>query len=366
MICIKCRADIPDGSLYCNYCGKKQTTAPKPRTHKRLSGSGTISRDKRYKNQWIAHAPATSHGIGRKYLGAYSTRAEAQAAIDDYLKRGRPDLYNATLDEIYGLWSALHYRGISLQQVRVYRSFWRRFEGLAGVKIADLRTADFQAVVDTATSASAASKIQSISSALCRYALENDIITKDYSQFVKMPHFEKREKKPFSKSDISKLWARSDDPNVQAVLVMIYTGFRIGEITTLKKSDIHLDGGYMVGGEKTDAGRNRVVPLPPNIPEISKFITAQLSRTDRERLYPMSTVKFRDDVFRAALETAGITEKYTPHSTRHTFASLSAEAGMRPENLQKIIGHANFSTTADVYVHQDIETLRAEMSRLTK
>lgn len=92
MICIKCHADIPDGSLYCNYCGKKQFAVPKPRTHKRLSGSGTISRDKRYKNQWIAHGPATSHGAGRKYLGAYATRAEAQAAIDDYIQRGRPDL----------------------------------------------------------------------------------------------------------------------------------------------------------------------------------------------------------------------------------------------------------------------------------
>lgn len=366
MICIKCHADIPDGSLYCNHCGKKQTTTPKPRTHKRLSGSGTISRDKRYKNQWIAHAPATSHGIGRKYLGAYATRAEAQAAIDDYMERGRPDLYNATLQQLYDLWSKQHYKTISTQQTRTYRSLWCRFADIADVKISDLRTADFQKVIDTATSASAASKIQSISSALCRYALENDVIVKDYSQFVKMPHFDRKEKKPFSKSDISKLWAHSDDPNVQAVLIMIYTGFRIGEIVMLKKSDIHLDEGYMIGGEKTDAGRNRVVPLPPNIPEITDFIVAQMQRTDKERLYPLSSKCFRESVFYAALITAEITEKYTPHSTRHTFASLSAESGMQPENLQKIIGHADYSTTANIYVHQDIDALKNEMSKLRK
>lgn len=365
MLCIKCHKEIPDGSLYCNHCGKKQTVT-KSKTHKRLSGSGTISKDSRYKNQWIAHGPATSHGAGRKYLGAYATRAEAQAAIDDYLQRGRPDLYNATLRQIYDLWSEQHFKVISLQQERVYRSMWQRFEDIACEKISDLRTADFQAVVDTATSASAAAKIQAISSALCRYALENDIIVKDYSQFVKMPHFDRKEKKPFSKPDISKLWACSEDPNVQAVLIMIYTGFRIGEIVTLKKTDIHLTEGYMIGGEKTDAGRNRVVPLPSNIPEISEFITTQLSRTEKDRLYPLTVNRFRDSVFYPALDAAGITEKYTPHSTRHTFASLSAEAGMRPENLQKIIGHANFSTTADVYVHQDRETLREEMSKLKK
>ncbi len=56
----------------------------------------------------------------------------------------------------------------------------------------------------------------------------------------------------------------------------------------------------------------------------------------------------------------------TPHSTRHTFASLSAEAGMRPEALQKIIGHADYSTTAEVYIHKDISELIAEMSKLQK
>ena len=56
----------------------------------------------------------------------------------------------------------------------------------------------------------------------------------------------------------------------------------------------------------------------------------------------------------------------TPHSTRHTFASLSASAGMRPENLQKIIGHADYSTTADIYIHKDISELIGEMSKLRK
>ena len=61
-------------------------------------------------------------------------------------------------------------------------------------------------------------------------------------------------------------------------------------------------------------------------------------------------------------------DKYhlTPHSCRHTFASLSATAGMKPENLQRIIGHANYSTTANIYIHKDIEELIDEMSKLRK
>ena len=56
----------------------------------------------------------------------------------------------------------------------------------------------------------------------------------------------------------------------------------------------------------------------------------------------------------------------TPHSTRHTFASLSASAGMRPDNLQKIIGHADYSTTAEIYIHKNIAELKDEMSKLHK
>ena len=366
MICIKCHADIPDDSTYCNYCGKKQFTAPKPRTHKRLSGSGTISRDKRYKNQWIAHGPATSHGAGRKYLGAYATRAEAQAALDEYLKRGRPDLYNATLQQIYEMWSERHFKEISEVNAKTYRSLWKRFENISHIKMSEIRAADFQAIVDEATSESTAGKLIAIAAGICRIAYENDIILKDYSKFIKKPRYEKHVKISFSKEDIAKLWNHSDDKNVQAVLIMIYTGFRIGEIISLKKSDIHLDDGYMVGGEKTEAGRNRIVPIPPNIPEIKDFITAQIKRTPESRLYPLSAASFRSSVFIPALYVSDIPEKYTPHCTRHTFASLSAEAGMRPENLQKIIGHADYSTTANIYVHQDIDALIADMAKLKK
>lgn len=44
MKCIKCKKEIPDESLYCNYCGKKQSVE-KAKHHKRGHGTGTISKD---------------------------------------------------------------------------------------------------------------------------------------------------------------------------------------------------------------------------------------------------------------------------------------------------------------------------------
>ncbi|MFR8294834.1 MAG: hypothetical protein ACLVAU_11750 [Ruminococcus sp.] len=38
---------------------------------------------------------------------------------------------------------------------------------------------------------------------------------------------------------------------------MIYTGFRIGEVFTILKENVHLDEGYIIGGIKTEAGKDR-------------------------------------------------------------------------------------------------------------
>ena len=373
--CIKCKKEIVDDAVYCSFCGKKQS-AEKAKYHKREHGTGTIVKDKRYKKQWLAYAPMTNpHQITRKYLGCYATRAEAQAAIIEFMESNSPELFNATLEEIHDRWKETHYPTISQKAVRLYDSMWKKFADIQNKKMRDLRSEDIQNIVNAATSKSAATTIRSIAVMMFEYAMKNDVVSKNYASFVDIPKFESKERRVFCAEDRAKLWEHSDNEKVQAVLILIYTGFRIGEIIALKKSDIHLDEGYMVGGEKTKAGKNRVVPIPPGVPEIKEFIRQRMSKSNGELLFKMTDGNFRNTIFYPALLTAGLAEKdengvihsdFTPHSTRHTFASMSAEAGMRPENLQKIIGHSNYSITADVYVHQSTETLIDEMAKLKK
>jgi len=56
--------------------------------------------------------------------------------------------------------------------------------------------------------------------------------------------------------------------------------------------------------------------------------------------------------------------RLTPHSTRHTFASLAVRAGVEPNVLQKLIGHAHYSTTADIYIHDNISQLKDGISKM--
>ena len=344
MKCVKCHKEIPDQSVYCNFCGKKQKST-KAKYHKRPHGTGTICKDTRYKKQWIAHAPATKYGNGRIYVGSYATRAEAQTALDDFIRQGRPDLYNATLQDIFTLWSETHYRTVSKSAVNLYNSMWKRFGKFYTMPMRDIRTVHFQEVVNTGTSKSACSVLKVMAVMLCRYAMENDIIGKNYAEFVKVPKFEKKEKKIFSREDIEILWKNSDSEKIQMILILIYTGLRIGEMLNLKKSDLHIADGYIVGGEKTKAGKNRIVPLPQNISEIGEFLQKFADSSESERIFPMTESTFRNDCFYSGLTEIGLEQQ---------------------ENLQKIIGHSDFSTTAEIYIHQDIETLKDEMSKIKK
>ena len=64
------------------------------------------------------------------------------------------------------------------------------------------------------------------------------------------------------------------------------------------------------------------------------------------------------------LKKLGIPKK-TPHSTRHTFATMLQACGAKPEDLIKVIGHADYETTTENYIHQDISKL-ADMVELLK
>lgn len=383
MQCKKCHAVLPEGSIFCCFCGKKQTTGKKPRAHKRATGTGTISKNpKCKKNPYIVRAPATSHGTGRVYIGSYPDMVSAQTALEAYMRNGRPALYNATLADVYKLWSEVHFTRVSQAAVNLYTAMWKRFHEIERMKMTEIKTAHFQQLITVCTSKSSAETVKAMAVMMCRWAMENDIVQKNYAEFVKLPKFEKKEKMIFTDDQIAELWRHSEDKRVQAVLVMIYMGFRIGELLMITPDRVNFAEGYITAGEKTEAGRERAVPFPPEIPEIAGFVRSWCSGVpDDTPLWDMTDGNFRSKVFYDTLDELGMVniisrkgnvykfsdqDHLTPHSTRHTFASLSSRSGMRPEELKKIIGHASYSVTADVYIHKDIAELRTAMTTLKK
>lgn len=373
MLCIKCHKEIADDSVYCNYCGKKQVTT-KRSVRRRPRGTGCIRYRKDCKNNpYIAYTPAAGSGVGSRYLGSYPTAKAAQAALDRYFNDTHINYSALTVAQIYSTWSEKHFETLSRSGAQSYKTAWNYLKDISSRRIAELKTADYQRCIDSCAVRNGrdqCDKVKQLCSQLCKFSMQNDIIDKNYAEFIKLLKAEPKEKRIFTADERQILWAHSDDKRVQIILFMIYTGWRIGEALSLRKEEIDFEKGFMVGGLKTEAGRNRIVPFPESVPEIKGFVRKWYEESKTEKLLNFDVSNFRKRQFYPVLEELGInTEpKLTPHSCRHTFATLSADCGIRPEKLQKIIGHVKYETTADVYIHadRDKEELISEMKKLKK
>ena len=379
MICKKCHKEIPEGSLYCNFCGKKQETTKRKKA-KRATGTGSIMIDSRNKNMYRAYAPSDRFGRHRKYLGCYKTYADAQTALERYSNDNISDLYNYTISRLYEEWSATHFETLTKNGIQGYKTAYKYLENIYNRKVRELKTVDYQECIDICSekySRAMCEKVKQLCSQLCKYAMQNDIIDKNYAEFVKLPKQEKKERQTFSHEDIALLWENAADERVQQILIMIYTGFRIGEICNIKKSNVNLQENYIIAGEKTKAGIDRYVPIQA---DIKPFVDSLYNNSTSDKLIDMDIKTFRNNVFYSALSDLGLINKptknektgkleykdpaFTPHCTRHTFATLCVESGIDPKSLQKIIGHAKFETTADIYVHENTEELQNAISKL--
>lgn len=271
--------------------------------------------------------------------------------------RSIEDRYNMTFAEVFEDWKTEHYREITKAGIASYDRAFDVFESLHKKKFRELKTADFQAVIDqhSARSHSTVSKHKQLITQMSKWAMREELITTNFASFVKLPENIKKEKDIFTEEELQKLEADGGEA-ARVVLMLIYTGMRIGELFSLPLEDYHET--YVVGGEKTEAGRNRIIPIRPEGRPYFRYFADRASSELLLSGYAGQHIpnNFRKRDYYPLLDKLEISRK-SPHATRHTYASRARKSGMPPEILQKILGHADYNTTANIYVHTDIEEL---------
>lgn len=350
MLCIKCRAELPSNALYCPMCGKKQASE-KRKALKRANGTGTVYKlQGRRKRPWVA-------AKNKVVIGYYEKKTDALEDLERLSGKDLTERYNMTFSEVFETWKAEHYKEIGKKGVEGYNRAFSIFSTLHNKRFRDLRTADFQMVIDQHMSKtqSTVSKYKQLITQMSQWAIREEICTTNFARFVRIPERVKKEKGVFTEEEIKKL---EDDGSEAAriVLMLLATGMRIGELFSLRLEDYHET--YVIGGSKTEAGRKRVIPIRPEGRKHFEYFAQQAAGplllsgyTGEKRVE-----NYRKRNYYPLMDRLGI-DRHTPHATRHTYTSRAVKEGMQPELLQKILGHADYSTTANIYTHIDIDTL---------
>lgn len=290
----------------------------------------------------------------RKYLGYYRTQAEALIALAEYHKSGVDiDLSNVTLKELFERWlENQEKRNITYSAKRNHLMGYQRLDNLADMPINKIKAVHLQKWMDSIDlKPSTKIKIKSTLNQVYDYAVQNDIVTKNYAKFIKIEEKIEKTGAVFTDDEIKTLWKHSEEPIARMLLILIYTGMRIGEFLQLSRDDIHMDECYMIGGSKTEAGRDRVIPIHQDILDLVKIQLGDnkwFAQTSRGNAVNYSNLVPQ---FNTYMKKLGMNHKF--HDTRKTAISLMHSANIPMETIKIIVGHAGADVTERVYLFKN-------------
>lgn len=302
-------------------------------------------------------------------LGRFEDRLGADIALAEY-SRSPFDIKarSMTFEGAYQAWFKRKYENpaktYSKSSISCTRGAFQKCAPLHGMKMSEIRARDMQPILDDHSLSHAYMEhIINLLHQVFQYAAEHDIIDKDYSKFIHITKAEDDEAGvPFSKDEVQSLWRNAETvPYADTILILIYTGWRITELLTMKAADVSVTEWTMRGGVKTAAGKNRIVPIHPGIHALVKrhcHPNSQFFISNPDNGKPLTKSSYYK-LFRSALSQCGIATRHTPHDCRHTFTSLLDSAGANDVCIDRLVGHASKSLTKKTYTHKDIDELRA-------
>lgn len=298
----------------------------------------------------------------------FTNQIDAEIFQADYNKthnhRSLPG-HQITLEELYHRWLPAHTADTvpSRSTLCSYENSFKHLSSLHQEPFASLKYMDYQRIMDdmrkSGLSYSSLKKVRSLISLLSQYASKIEFTNKNYAPLLSIgKNRQVRPHKPFSRQKINRLWQHVGEPRVDTVLILLYTGMRVGEMLTLQKSDVNIRQHYIrITNSKTAAGI-RVIPIH------SRIMPLVVCRMDSPGTALITDASGRPYdysryciAWRAVMQLINATG-HTTHDCRHTVATLLDNAGANETAKRRILGHAGGDVTERVYTHKNIRQLR--------
>ena len=150
------------------------------------------------------------------------------------------------------------------------------------------------------------------------------------------------------------------------ILLIVGTGLRLSEVLGLRREDLDLHLGHVLVRDGK-GGRPRVVPLD-SVLVLALTDYLQQRRVDSPWLFCAKdgrqlTRRRAHRALRQLGKRAGLTGvRVSPHTLRHTFATVFLEQGGNLESLRQFLGHSTLAITS-AYLHLSVGASRQIMER---
>lgn len=347
---------------------------------------------------WITDPQTGKTKQDRVPIGTFKTKKEALQALAEY--GANPyDIQNnnLTLADLYEKWTAAYFPTLeSDSSSRTITSAWKYCHAIYGMRVKDLRARHIKGVMEDGyiisergknagekvpASPGTKARIKSMFNLMLDYALEYEIVDKNYARTFDLSNDIIKEKEAatrghinFNDQEMKTLWENVDAIRfVDWILIQCYMGWRPQELAILELENVDLENWCITGGMKTEAGRCRTVPIHTRIRELVRRNYNRAVELGSNRLFndPDATkggMKITYDKyagrFAKVVEILNLREDHRPHDPRTTFITMAKKAEVDEYVIKLLAGHKITDVTEAVYTKRDIEWLRTELEKM--
>ena len=309
-----------------------------------------------------------------KYLGYFERtpqgKKDAQLLLAQY-NAGMPVKTSninscPAFSDCYKLWLDRHLKHIESQKGTVssqlstsYNAAFKRCKSIHEKKINCIKFQDVQDIADSAASMSSSSvnNLSTVLFSVFDFARKQKYIEENFISDIEFNYKKKKGSihDTFTENELSVLWQNTDDANVRIILIMIYTGLRIEELLSMHCKNVFLSEKYMTGGLKTDAGKDRIIPVSDKIFSFVSELYCENLYLVRHGKKRYSRTNFLNNIWNPAMDKLNM--NHLPHDTRYTCATLMDRANVNPNCIKEILGHSKGDVTNKVYIKKSLDDL---------
>ena len=373
MICRKCSRDLPDGAVFCCWCGVKQEIT---RTKKTASnGEGSIYRRADRPGWTVAWTLGTTLSDGkvkqqRKTKSGFKTKKDAALYLAE-LRTGKEALnvkVVPTVSELYDQYKDRPGKKQSANTLSAYKTAYnKRIKDSFGWKPVDVVTVhDLEAAV-AGLNYDPAKDVKDLMSLLFKRAMADGFIQTNPAVLMALPERKSAEIPAWDKKEVEALWKAwgEGDRIAASCLLMIHTGMMPGELFTLKKDMIEWDANRIVGcGLKTSTRKDTPIVFPEVVAPVLRDL-CDTSVSQQGYVMGINRDKYYEE-FKKMKTALEIRPEVRPYSSRHSTATELELLGVSPTVIAQVLRHKTYATTAKHYIEIDTQKALEAVNKISK